>query len=78
MAEKTHGSTKRFGARYGRTVKGKLAKTEALAKSKYKCPYCSAVRVRKKMAGVWECKKCGKVFTGKSYTVEKSALAVKS
>ncbi len=71
MAEKTSGSTKRFGVRYGRTVKQKLSNIELLSKAKYKCPYCSAQQVRKKSAGIWECGKCGKVFTGKAYTVSK-------
>lgn len=70
MAKKTvKGTTKRFGVRYGRTVKHKLDKIESLAKTHYKCPYCASVSVKKKMAGIWECKKCGKTFSGKAYTV---------
>ncbi len=72
MAEKTSGSTKRFGVRYGRTVKQKLSNIEAASKAKYKCKYCSAQKVKKKSAGIWECGKCGKVFTGKAYTVSKA------
>lgn len=72
MVEKqTQGSTKRFGPRYGRTVKRKLDKIESQAKAHYKCPYCAAVKVKKKMAGIWECSKCGKTFTSKAYSVGK-------
>lgn len=63
------GTTKRFGVRYGRTVKHKLDKIESSAKAKYKCPYCTSVSVKKKMAGIWECRKCKKTFTGKAYMV---------
>ncbi len=71
MAKKIQGTTKRFGVRYGRTVKHKLNKVEGLAKKKYKCPYCGSVSVKRKEAGIWECKKCGKVFTSKAYYVDK-------
>lgn len=73
MASKTTLTTKRFGTRYGRTVKQKVAKVEAVSKAKYKCPYCSAQKVKRKMAGIWECAKCGKVFTAKAYSADKSA-----
>ncbi len=71
MVKKNQGTTKRFGVRYGRTVKHKLGKIESLAKNKYKCPYCGSVSVKRKSAGIWECKKCKKVFTNKAYFVDK-------
>jgi len=72
MAKKQmQGSTKRFGARYGRTVKNKLDKIESQAKAVYKCPYCSAKNVKKQMAGIWKCSKCNKKFTSKAYSVDK-------
>lgn len=64
-------STKRFGPRYGRTVKDKLAKVERQAKATYQCPYCLKKKVKKVMAGIWECKTCGKKFTDKAYRVTK-------
>lgn len=70
MAEGIRGSTKRFGARYGRTIKRKLDKVESSSKATYACPYCAAKKVKKKMAGIWECKNCGKVFTGKAYSTK--------
>ncbi|MGV8168604.1 MAG: 50S ribosomal protein L37ae [Candidatus Nanoarchaeia archaeon] len=73
MASKTNLTTKRFGVRYGRTVKQKLAKIEESAKAKYKCPYCAAPKVVKKAAGIWECKKCEKVFASKAFSADFSA-----
>ena len=63
-------SIKRFGARYGSRVKQRLGMIEHLQKKKYKCPYCNAVKVRRKSAGIWKCHKCHKVFTGKAYTLK--------
>jgi large subunit ribosomal protein L37Ae len=69
MAEKQFGSIKRFGARYGRTVKYNLAKIEKLIKHLQKCPYCLALKAKRVSAGIWHCKKCDAKFAGKAYTV---------
>lgn len=63
---------KRFGARYGKSLKLRYGKIEALQKEKYKCPYCNAPKVKRISVGIWECKKCGSKFTGKAYTIKKS------
>ncbi len=70
MASKTNLITKRFGTRYGRTVKEKLAKVEDNSRKSYKCPYCAAQKVKKQSAGVWACSKCNKVFTGRAFSAE--------
>lgn len=69
--KKIANSTKRFGARYGRTVKAKLAKVERQAKATYQCPYCLKKKVKKHMAGIWYCSTCDKKFTDKAYKVTK-------
>tara|TARA_Y100000310_G_C20480220_1_gene714312 strand:+ start:633 stop:836 length:204 start_codon:yes stop_codon:yes gene_type:complete len=60
-------STKRFGARYGASVREKLEKVEKKQKAIYKCPYCHKKSVKRESAGIWQCKKCDKKFTGKAY-----------
>lgn len=69
--EKSFGSVKRFGTRYGRTVKYKLSKIEAELKKKHKCPYCHSLSAKRLAAGIWCCKKCKAKFTGKAYSVAK-------
>lgn len=69
MAKNIQGSTKRFGPRYGRTVKTKVDKIESMAKEKYKCPYCSKSKVERQQAGIWKCQSCEKTFTGKAYQI---------
>ena len=64
-----HKSTGRFGPRYGRTVKNKVAKIEKQAKKTYKCPYCMKVATKKEQAGIWSCSKCNKKFTARAYTI---------
>lgn len=69
MAEKkSSGSIKRFGVRYGLTVKNKLAKVESGHLKRNKCPYCKYVAVKRLSAGIWQCAKCNAKFTGKAYT----------
>ena len=64
------GLTKRFGARYGTTIKRRLEKVETEQKKKHKCPYCNAIRVRRVALGIWQCRKCKAKFTGRAYTVK--------
>ncbi len=70
-SEKVFGSIKRFGPRYGRTVKKRLAKIESMQKEVYTCPYCSKRAVKRVSSGIWRCSKCGSLFTSKAYSVEK-------
>ncbi len=66
--EKPLGSVKRFGARYGRTVRFRLATIEAEQRKRHKCPYCNVERVKRVAVGIWNCRKCGAKFTGKAYS----------
>ena len=75
MAKHTSLSTKRFGARYGRTIKEKYAKIETEQRKLHKCPYCSKIKVKRESAGIWHCKKCNSTFTGKAYTLSKRSVA---
>ena len=50
------GSARRFGARYGRTLKYKVAEIEATQRKKHTCPYCRKPAVKRVFAGVWECR----------------------
>ena len=64
-------STKRFGVRYGRSNRDKLAAVEELHRRWLKCPYCSKETVRRVTAGIWHCKKCNATFAGRAYTIAK-------
>ncbi len=55
-------------------VKKKLAKIEALKKSDKACPFCGYKKVKWLAIGIWYCKKCGRKFTSKAYTVSKKAF----
>jgi large subunit ribosomal protein L37Ae len=62
------GPVKRFGPRYGRTVKVKRAAVEMLQKKSTKCPYCNKHKIMRKAAGIWHCTKCKNTFSGQAYT----------
>lgn len=68
-AQVNYGSVKRFGTRYGRTLKLKLAKIEVEQKQNHKCPYCGKLKVSFVSFGVWHCDKCKSRFTARAYTV---------
>lgn len=67
-------STKRFGARYGRSVKNKFEQIEAEQKKSHQCPNCRQFRVKRVAAGIWECNKCGNKFVNKAYTIAKTRV----
>ncbi len=69
--EKFTGVTKRFGPRYGRSLKQRVEAVEKLQKATYSCPYCGYEKVKRVVSGIWQCKKCRAKFTNKAYTVEK-------
>lgn len=69
-AEKKFGSVKRFGPRYGRRLKNKVADVEKKSKKLGKCPYCKKMAAKRLSVGIWECKKCNSKFTGNAYYLE--------
>ena len=59
--------TKRFGARYGRKTRKKLANIESMQRSKHKCPKCNKLGVKRVAMGIWQCLKCQNKFASKAY-----------
>ena len=57
----------RFGARYGKRVRSKLADVETKQRVKQKCPLCNKTGVKRVSKGIWECSKCGKKFASDVY-----------
>ena len=69
MAKELPKSTRRLGVRYGRRIRLRLGLIEKSQHTEYKCPYCSAMKVKRISMGIWECKKCDSKFTGKAYKI---------
>ena len=61
----------RFGTRYGRTIRERLADVEAGYRGKHKCPQCSYTQVTRTAAGIWQCSKCNVKFTSRAYQLTK-------
>ncbi len=57
----------RFGARYGKKVRNKLADVEVKQRIKQKCPFCGKMNAKRTSKGIWECSKCGKRFASDVY-----------
>jgi large subunit ribosomal protein L37Ae len=56
----------RYGARYGRAVRTKIAEIESLQRKKQECIFCKGT-AKRLSKGIWACKKCGKKFAGHTY-----------
>jgi large subunit ribosomal protein L37Ae len=68
---------KRYGARYGRTVKHRMGAIEALHRGKHLCPNCRYTQATRRSAGIWYCSKCKKTFASRAYELT-PAPAVRS
>ncbi|MAG02666.1 50S ribosomal protein L37ae [Candidatus Pacearchaeota archaeon] len=60
----------RFGARYGTRVRKKIAQVESTQRTKQECSFCKGT-AKRIAAGIWQCKKCDKKFTGHAYYLKK-------
>lgn len=63
----------RYGTRYGRRNREKVALLEVEQKKSHKCPKCGYVKVNRVSSGIWQCDKCNNKFTSRAYTVGKTA-----
>jgi len=71
--ENRTGSAGRFGARYGRVARRRVAEIEEGMRADHECPDCGKDRVERQGTGVWECGYCGYTFAGGAYKPETPA-----
>jgi len=64
------GSAGRFGARYGRVARRRVAEIEGDMNADHVCPDCGEDTVDRKGTGIWECGYCGHKFAGGTYKPE--------
>ncbi len=60
----------RYGVRYGRKIRTKIAEIEAEQRKKQKCIFCNGV-AKRLSKGIWKCKKCKKKFASDTYFLPK-------
>ncbi|MWG35504.1 50S ribosomal protein L37ae [Halomarina oriensis] len=72
MAKKkgTVGSAGRFGARYGRVARRRVAEIESDMHDDHTCPDCGSPTVDRKGTGIWVCGRCDYTFAGGTYRPE--------
>lgn len=61
------GSAGRFGARYGRVSRRRVAEIEGEMHDDHACPECGEKRVDRKGTAIWECGYCGYTYAGGAY-----------
>jgi large subunit ribosomal protein L37Ae len=61
------GSAGRFGPRYGRSIRKRVAEVEKVSRAAHRCPQCDVMAVRRQGTGIWACRKCGYTFAGGAY-----------
>ncbi len=73
---KVVGSSGRFGCRYGRFIRKRVAETERISRAYHTCPRCEVKAVKREGTGIWACRKCGFKFAGGAYQPQTPALKV--
>lgn len=61
------GSTARFGARYGVSIRKQMKAIEDKRKVKHQCPCCKHMSVKRRDTGIWVCRHCEYTFAGGAY-----------
>jgi large subunit ribosomal protein L37Ae len=64
------GSAGRFGARYGRVARKRVAEIESDMNDDHSCPDCGSDTVDREGTGIWACRRCGYKFAGGTYRPE--------
>ncbi|EAR95362.1 60S ribosomal protein L37a (macronuclear) [Tetrahymena thermophila SB210] len=66
MAKRTQkvGITRKYGTRYGASLRKVVKKFEITQHAKYGCPFCGKVAVKRAAVGIWKCKPCKKIIAG--------------
>ena len=70
MGRKVSSSTG-LGPRFGAIVRKKHATVIQTLKKKRTCPQCGAIRLKRKVIGIWGCKKCGFKIADGAYETTK-------
>ena len=73
---KVTGSAGRFGARYGRFIRKRVAEMEKVSRASHLCPRCDQMAVKREGTGIWGCRKCGFRFAGGAYVPETPTLRI--
>jgi len=60
----------RYGARYGRKIRTKIADIESAQRKKQDCIFCNGI-AKRLSKGIWKCKKCGKKFASHTFILPK-------
>lgn len=56
-------------AKYGVGVRKRVDAIHALRSEKYECPRCKKASIKRRAAGIWECKHCGLVIADNAYSL---------
>ncbi|MEM2138336.1 MAG: hypothetical protein QW568_04575 [Candidatus Anstonellaceae archaeon] len=59
--------------RYGAELRKRAGKVDKLRQSLFTCPSCGKKKVKRKGNSIWECKSCGGVFAGGTYSLSTPA-----
>eukprot|EP00808_Paulinella_micropora_P030385 g27658.t1 len=73
------GVVRKYGTRYGASLRKVIKKVEISQHKSYVCGFCGKDTVKREAVGIWKCRVCKKVMAGGAYTLTTAtALTVRS
>ena len=61
------GSSGRYGARYGVSLRKRMKNIEDQQRKRHTCPKCTYKSLKRVSTGIWSCKRCGLRVAGGAY-----------
>lgn len=61
------------GVRFGAELRKRAEKVDRMRQSLFACPQCGKKKVKRSGNSRWECKSCGSVFAGGTYSLSTPA-----
>merc|ERR1712070_1352989 len=66
------GIARKYGVRYGSSLRKLMKKFETMQRQRYVCPFCGKATVRKVSVGIWRCRACKKIMAGGAWSLTTS------
>jgi len=69
------GISRKYGCRYGSSLRKLMKKFETMQRQRYVCPFCGKAAIRKISVGIWRCKACKKKLAGGAWELTTATAA---
>eukprot|EP00457_Paulinella_chromatophora_P023370 gb/GEZN01026758.1/.p1 GENE.gb/GEZN01026758.1/~~gb/GEZN01026758.1/.p1 ORF type:complete len:131 (-),score=17.27 gb/GEZN01026758.1/:105-497(-) len=69
------GVVRKYGTRYGASLRKQIKKIEISQHATYTCNFCGKDTVKREVVGIWKCRACKKVVAGGAFSLTTATAA---